>query len=55
MPSRGCRGTIKVCQAKLWMPRSLEAFKARLDGALGRLTQWAVSLPTAAQLEVKVL
>jgi len=37
------------------MPRSLEAFKARLDGALGRLTQWAVSLPTAAQLEVKVL
>jgi len=26
---------------------SLEVFKARLDGALGNLVQWKLSLPTA--------
>ena len=34
---------------------SLGAFKARLEGALGRLTQRVVSLPAAVGLEVKIL
>ena len=31
---------------------SLEAFKARLDGALGGLIWWAAALPTALRLEL---
>ncbi|GAB0188906.1 hypothetical protein GRJ2_001355900 [Grus japonensis] len=31
---------------------SLEVFKARLDGALGNLVQWRVSLPMAGGLEL---
>jgi len=29
----------------------LEAFKARLDGTLGSLVQWELSLPVAGELE----
>ena len=32
--------------------RSLEVFKARLDGALGSLVRWEVSLPMAGGLEL---
>ena len=31
---------------------SLEVFKARLDGALGNLVWWEVSLPVAGGLEL---
>jgi len=31
---------------------SLEAFKARLDGALGSLSWWGAALPTAGGLEM---
>jgi len=31
---------------------SLEAFKARLDGALSNLVKWEVSLPIAGGLEL---
>ena len=34
---------------------SLEVFKARLDGALGNLVWWEVSLPMAGELELSDL
>ncbi|GAB0183411.1 hypothetical protein GRJ2_000806400 [Grus japonensis] len=50
--------TVRVVRHWNRLPReavaapSLEVFKARLDGALGNLVQWRVSLPMAGRLEV---
>ena len=49
--------TVRVVRHWHRLPReavaapSLEAFKARLDGALSNLVWWKVSLPTAVEVE----
>ena len=40
-------GTGTGCPEKRWVPPSLEAFKARLDEALGSRSWWVAALPTA--------
>ena len=50
--------TVRVVRHWHRLPRevveapSLEVFKARLDGALGNLVQWRVSLPMVGGLEL---
>ncbi|GAB0181562.1 triadin [Grus japonensis] len=52
--------TVRVVRHWNRLPRevvdapSLEVFKARLDGALGNLVQWRVSLPAAGVLELGI-
>ena len=43
-----------LCEGGTGAP-SLEVFKARLDGALGNLVWWEVSLPMAGGLELDEL
>jgi len=49
-----CLFPLKVpsCPRRLWMPPSLQAFKARLDVALGSLVWWLATLPIAGGLKL---
>jgi len=43
------------CPRRLWMPQTLEAFKARLDVALGSLVCWLVTLHIAGDWNQMVI